>query len=387
MRCQSAPRLAGPGARVRVGVRDGARGRAAAGRPHAARRHGLRPRGGPEPVTGRSGPESRAGVGRCLLGPLAATTGLLGVLLLWARTHEQSCLALAAPALIYLAVFWGLLEHRLERRRFAVHYYLDVGSPWRRLFRRWWLPAATSLLAAFPLAVLLSVFATLARATDWLFLAGAAVLAPLLFNRLAAWPGRHFRRTGGGALAGGPAAILTSRLAGNVLLGAVVLAYVHLNYSVIPGPPNVHGDPLTTGAAFAASVGSACPVVEAVLRTAALLLASALGNAELDLGGGWGEWSRSKTAPDFRGETERTWVSSIVIDWELSVAATAVVQANHSRVSCGVSYQDFYVTFHDDGTSTIKLLRADIQLLQTFDGLPQAFANCRRVVERQIGLE
>ena len=115
----------------------------------------------------------------------------------------------------------------------------------------------------------LCVFAALARATDWLFLAGAAVLAPLLFNRLAVWPGRHFRRTAGSTLAAGPAAILTSRLAGHVLLAAVVLAYVHLNYSVIPGQPNVHGDPLATGAAFAAQVRSACPVVEAGLRTAA----------------------------------------------------------------------------------------------------------------------
>ena len=221
----------------------------------------------PSPEGTAGSPSGRSADG--LLGPLAATTGLLGVLLLWARTHEQSCLALAAPALIYLAVFWGLLEHRLERRRFAVHYYLDAGSPWRGLFRRWWLPAATSLLAALPLAVLLSVFAALARATDWLFLAGAAVLAPLLFNGLAVWPGRHFRRTAGGALSGEPAAILTSRLAGHVLLAAVVLAYVHLNYSVIPGPPNVHGDPLATGAAFAAQVRSACPVVEAGLRTAA----------------------------------------------------------------------------------------------------------------------
>ena len=55
-----------------------------------------------------------------LLGPLAATTLLLGVLLLWARTYEQSCLALASPGLVYIAVFWGLLEYRLERRRFAI---------------------------------------------------------------------------------------------------------------------------------------------------------------------------------------------------------------------------------------------------------------------------
>lgn len=205
-----------------------------------------------------------------LLGPLAATTSLLGVLLLWARTYEQSCLALASPGLVYVAVFWGLLEYRLERRRFAIDYYLDGSSSWRRLFRRWWLPAAICLVAAFPLAVFLSVFAALARPPDWLFLAGASLLAPPLFSRLAVWPGRHFRRAAGGGILAGPAEILTSRLAGHLLLGLVVIAYVHLNYSVIPGPPNIFaGNPLTTGETFAAQVHSACPVVETGLRSAA----------------------------------------------------------------------------------------------------------------------
>ncbi len=207
-----------------------------------------------------------------LLGPLAATTSLLGILLLWARTYEQSCLALASPGLVYVAVFWGLLEYRLERRRFAIDYYLDGSSSWRRLFRRWWLPAAICLVAAFPLAVFLSVFAALARPSDWLFLAGASLLAPPLISRLAVWPGRHFRRTAGRGILAGPAEILTSRLAGHLLLLLVVIAYVHLNYSVIPGPPNIFsGDPLATGGTFLAQVHSACSVTETGLGAAAWL--------------------------------------------------------------------------------------------------------------------
>ena len=205
-----------------------------------------------------------------LLGPLAATTGLLGVLLLWARTYEQSCVALASPGLVYIAVFWGLLEYRLERRRFAIEYYLDSSSSWRRWLRRWWLPAAISLVAAFPLAALLSVFAALARAADWLFLAGASLLAPMLFTRLAVWPGRHFRRAAGGGILDGPAMILTSRLTGRLLLALVVVVYVYSNYSVFLAPPNIFpGDPMLTGHTFAKEVRSACPVVETGLRAAA----------------------------------------------------------------------------------------------------------------------
>ena len=205
-----------------------------------------------------------------LLTPLAATTGLLGVLLLWARTYEQSCVVLVSPGLVYLAVFWGLLEYRLERRRFAIEYYLDSSSSWRRWSRRWWLPAAISLVVAFPLAVILSVFAALARAADWQFLAGASLVAPMLFSRLAVWPGRHFRRAAGGGILDGPAGILTSRLAGRLLLAFVVIAYVYFNYSVIPAPPNIFpGEPLLTGHTFAEEVRSACPVVETGLRAAA----------------------------------------------------------------------------------------------------------------------
>ena len=205
-----------------------------------------------------------------LLGLLTATTLLLGILLLWTRTYEQSCLALASPGLVYIAVFWGLLQYRLERRRFAIDYYLDGRSPWRRLFRGAWLPTATSMIAALPLAVFLAVFAALAHGTDWLFLAGASVLAPLLFNGLSAWPGRHFRRATGGAIVAAPAVILTSRLAGRLLLALVVVAYIYFNYSMIAGPTNIFPGSLELTVKMSiAQVSSACPVVESGLRAAA----------------------------------------------------------------------------------------------------------------------
>ncbi|MDE0004425.1 MAG: hypothetical protein OXQ29_17185 [Rhodospirillaceae bacterium] len=207
-----------------------------------------------------------------LIGPLAATTLLLGVLLLWARTYEQSCVALASPALVYIAVFWGLLQYRLERRRFAVEYYLDGGSPWRRRLRRSWLPAAISMVAAFPLAAILAGFAALAGATDWLFLASAAVIAPLLFSGVSAWPGRHFRGAASRGTNAAPAGILTSRVAGHVLLVLVVIAFVYVNSSIIPAPAIINfGFPELTIEAFTAPVRSDCGVVENGLRAAAVV--------------------------------------------------------------------------------------------------------------------
>ena len=205
-----------------------------------------------------------------LLVPLTATTLLLGVLLLWARTYEQPCVALASPGLIYVAVFWGLLQYRLERRRFAIEYYLDDGSSWRRRLRRSWLPAAVSLVAAVPLTVLLAGFAALAGATDWLFLIGAAVLAPLLLDRLAVWPGRHFRGGAGKDVLAAPAGILTSRVAGHVLLAVVVIAFVYFNASTPPVPPFIYPSfPELSVEALVAPVRSECAVVEKGLRVAA----------------------------------------------------------------------------------------------------------------------
>lgn len=207
------------------------------------------------------------------LQPLVGTTLLLGFLLLWQRTHDHSCVALASPALVYVAILYGLLEYRLERKRFAVDYYLDRESSLRRQLRGTWLPVVTSMVAALPLAVFLVVFAALSRPTDWLFLAAAAVVAPFLFERIARWPGRHFRRDASGDDQRITVAdILSARLAGWVLLALIAAAYVYFNYMVIGGPPYIYPDSLQrTVEAFTAGVQSACPVVDDGLRAAAAL--------------------------------------------------------------------------------------------------------------------
>ena len=97
------------------------------------------------------------------LQPLVGTTLLLGLLLLWQRTYDQSYVALTSPALVYIAILYGLLEYRLERKRFALDYYLDRRSSWRRRLRGTWLPVVVSMVAALPLAVFLVVFAALSR--------------------------------------------------------------------------------------------------------------------------------------------------------------------------------------------------------------------------------
>ena len=207
------------------------------------------------------------------LQPLLGTTLLLGLVLLWQGTYDRSCVALASPGLVYVAIIYGLLEYRLERKRFAVDYYLDRRSSWRRRLRGTWLPVVISMVAALPLAVFLVVFAALSRPTDWLFLAAAAVVAPFLFDRISRWPGRHFRRDAGVGDRGiAVADILSVRLAGWVLLAVIAVAYVYFNYMVIGGPPYIYPDSLQlTVEAFTSGVQSACPVVDDGLRAAAAL--------------------------------------------------------------------------------------------------------------------
>ncbi|MCY4507960.1 MAG: hypothetical protein OXG35_13535 [Acidobacteria bacterium] len=194
------------------------------------------------------------------------------VLFLWQRTHERSCLALAFPILTFLAVFGGLLEHRLERKRFVVDYYLDSGSPLRRRLRRSGLSVLISLAAALPLATFLAVFAARSRPADWLFFCAAAAVAPLLFNGLSVWPGRHFRRDGDeGGRRGAVADVLAARMAGTLLLAALAVVYVYASYYLIPVPgPDIFPDSLErTVEAFSAQGGSACPVVGDALRLTA----------------------------------------------------------------------------------------------------------------------
>ncbi|MCY4077525.1 MAG: hypothetical protein OXH04_19080 [Acidobacteria bacterium] len=203
---------------------------------------------------------------------LFACALFLALVFLWHRSYERSCLALAFPALIALAIFCGLLEYRLERRRFAVDYYLDRRSFLHRRLQRTWLPGSISLAAAVPLAAFLVVFAALARPTDWLFFGAAAAIAPLAFHALSCWPGRHFRRDAGGAERRTTVAdILAARIAGTLVLVGVTGAYLLANYYLIPVPgEDIFPDSLErTLEAFSARGRSACPVVDDTLPFAA----------------------------------------------------------------------------------------------------------------------
>ena len=204
---------------------------------------------------------------------LFACVLFLTVLFLWHRTHERSCLALAFPGLAWLAIFGGLLHYRLERKRFAVDYYLDPRSSLHRRLRRSWPSVLTSLILAAPLAAFLVVFAARARPTDWFFLCAAATVAPLLFNALSCWPGGHLRRDAGNGEAAAVADILVSRMAGTLLLAVVAVFYVYAGYYLVPVP----GDDIFPGSlertleAFSARARSACPLVDDTLVFAAQL--------------------------------------------------------------------------------------------------------------------
>lgn len=203
---------------------------------------------------------------------LFACALFLALVLLWHRSYERSCLTLAFPALIAIVIFSGLLEYRLERRRFAVDYYLDRRSFLHRRLQRTWWPVSISLAAAVPLAAFLVVFAALSRPTDWFFFGAAATVAPLAFHALSWWPGRHFRRDAGdGERRTTVADILAARFAGTLVLAGVTGAYLFANYYLIPVPgEDIFPDSLErTVEAFSARGRSACPLVEDTLRFAA----------------------------------------------------------------------------------------------------------------------
>ena len=113
---------------------------------------------------------------------LFACVLFLTVLFLWRLSYAGSCVALALPGLAFVVIFHGLLEYRLERKRFSVDYYLDRSSPLHGWFRRTGLSAPISLVVALPLAAFLSVFAARSRPTDWYFLFAAATAAPTAYS-------------------------------------------------------------------------------------------------------------------------------------------------------------------------------------------------------------
>ena len=203
-----------------------------------------------EPYMSKVGSEAvdrrfRACVGKALhvlaldrkLHSLFACVLFLSILFLWKLTYSRSCLALAVlPTVTCLTMFYGVLECRLERKRFVLDYYLDHRSSWRRWFRRSWLSVLISLATAVPLTVFLVVFVARSRPADWLFLCAATWVAPLLFNALWAWSGHHLRRDVEGSRRVAVADILVVRMAGLLLSIALAGAYLYTSYYLIPMP-------------------------------------------------------------------------------------------------------------------------------------------------------
>lgn len=208
-----------------------------------------------------------------LVRALLACALFLTVLFLWRQSFARSCLALVFLLLLYGAVFFGLLEHRLERRRFAVDYYLNADSTLRNWVSGRFLPGMVSLVMALPLTALLGVFAALSRPTDWYFLGPVALAAPVVFTLLALWPGGHFRQDQG--MVGRsivPADVLGVRIAGVLVLAGIVVTYWYANYYLIPVPDGIFPEsPEQTLTAFSAAAVSQCRHVETVLLLAAQL--------------------------------------------------------------------------------------------------------------------
>lgn len=195
----------------------------------------------------------------------------LTILFLWQRSYARSCMALVFPALTFLAIFGGLLARRLERKRFAIDYYLDRRSSLRGLLRGALPSVAVSLAVAVPLAGFLVAFAALSRRTDWIFFCAATIAAPLLFSALSAWPGSHFRReTPDGGRRAAVADVLVARMTGTLLLAVLAAVYLYASYYLIPAPgENIFPDSMErTLEAFSARGRSACPVVQDALLAA-----------------------------------------------------------------------------------------------------------------------
>lgn len=195
----------------------------------------------------------------------------LTILFLWQRSYARSCTALVFPALTFLAIFGGLLARRLERKRFAIDYYLDRRSSLRGLLRGALPSVAISLAAAVPLAGFLVAFAALSRPTDWIFFCAVTIAAPLLFNACSAWPGCHFRReTPDGGRRAAVADVLVARLTGTLLLVVLAAVYIYASYDLIPAPGEkiFHASIERTLEAFSARGRSSCPVVQDVLFAA-----------------------------------------------------------------------------------------------------------------------
>ena len=205
-----------------------------------------------------------------LVHSLFACVLFLFILFLWYLLYAWSCFILVLPVLTWLAIFSGLLQSRLERKRFALDYYLDRRSWIHKRLQRRWFSVLLSLSMAGLLAAFLVVFVARSRQTDWYFLCATAATAPLLFHVLSTWPGRYLRHDSeDGKLHAAVADVLVARLTGTLLLSGLAVLYVYVNYYVAPVPPGIDPDSLErTLEAFTASARSACPLVEDVLMIA-----------------------------------------------------------------------------------------------------------------------
>ena len=205
-----------------------------------------------------------------LVHSLFACVLFLVILFLWYLSYAGSCFILVLPVLTWLAIFSGLLQSRLERKRFALDYYLDRRSWIHQRLQRRWFSVLFSLSMAGLLATFLVVFVARSRQTDWYFLCATAATAPLLFQVLSTWPGRHLRHdSGDGKLHAAVADLLVARLTGTLLLSGLAVLYVYVNYYLVPVPLGIDPDsPERTLEAFTAGARSACPLVEHVLMIA-----------------------------------------------------------------------------------------------------------------------
>lgn len=120
------------------------------------------------------------------------------------------------------------------------------------------------------------------------------------------------------------------------------------------------------------------------------------GCADFDWTGGcWSKWTPALALERFGREGGLIWASRKVVDRKPKVAVVAYVRADYNNVSCGFSYGEAPEAHFKDGVleSVQFSVSPDtrIQWLETFgrlpEGLPQAFANCRKAVERKVGLE
>lgn len=175
----------------------------------------------------KTGPTKKSRTLDRLAYSLFACVLFLVILFLWHLSYARSCAILVLPVLTWLAIFSGLLQSRLERKRFALDYYLDRRSWVHRRLQRIWFSVLLSLSMAGMLAAFLVIFVARSRQTDWYFLCAAAATAPLLFHVLSTWPGRYLRHDSGeGKLHTAVADILVVRMAGTLLLLGLAALYV-----------------------------------------------------------------------------------------------------------------------------------------------------------------